>query len=385
MVAKTQFGLEEVLAAELRTLGALNVETHNRAVSFTGDRAVMYKANLHARTALKVLVPIEKFTARNERDLYEEVRRIEWDRYMDVTGTLAVDGILKSEYFNHSQYIALKTKDGIVDYFRDKYKRRPDVNVTDPDLRVNLHISKDQCTIALDSSNESLHRRGYRGENTLAPLNEVTAAGLVLLSGWNGKGVLMDPMCGSGTILIEAAMFARNIPPNMLRKKFGFETWKDFDAKLWDEIKTEAKKNIRDSDATIIGSDAVFKVIELARGNVERAGLDEDIRLSNKRFEEVKPPAEGGTVIMNPPYGERLQVEELDTFYKSIGDKLKKDFKGYNVWIIASGTESLKKVGLQASKRIMLFNGGLECKFHCFSIYEGTRDPRKLSAQSGPE
>ncbi len=378
MVAKTQFGLEEILAKELSDLGATNVETHNRAVSFEGDKALMYKANLYCRTALKILVPIEKFKARNERDLYEEVRRIDWEQYMDVDGTLAVDGILKSEYFNHSQYIGLKTKDAIVDQFRDKYGKRPDVDVVQPSIRLNLHINKDDCTLALDSSNESLHRRGYRGESTIAPLNEVTAAGLVLLSGWDGKGTFMDPMCGSGTILIEAALFAKNIPPNMLRKRFGFESWKNFDAKLWKQIKEEAQANIIESEAIFIGSDSVFKVIEIARENVTRAGLDEDIKLSNKRFEDTKPPEGGGTVIMNPPYGERLQVEELNDFYKMIGDKLKKDFKGFNVWIISSSKEAMKKVGLQASKRMLLFNGALECKYHCFSIYDGTRDPRKM-------
>lgn len=381
MVAKTQFGLEEVLAAELTALGATSVETHNRAVSFSGDKALMYKANLHVRTALKILVPVEKFKARDERDLYEEVRRIDWTKYMDVDGTLAIDGILNSEYFNHSQYIALKCKDAIVDQFRDRYGRRPSVDVMQPDLRLNVHITRDDCTISLDSSNESLHRRGYRGESTLAPLNEVTAAGLILLSGWDGKGVFMDPMCGSGTILIEAAMFAKNIPANMLRRQFGFETWKDFDAALWKQVKQEARDNIREADATFIGGDTVFKVIEIARANAGRAGLAQDITFSNKRFEEQRPPASGGIVIMNPPYGERLPVEEINAFYKSIGDKLKKDFKGYQVWILSSGKEALKKVGLQASKRIMLYNGALECKFHRFDIYEGTRDPKKLKQQ----
>jgi putative N6-adenine-specific DNA methylase len=381
MVAKTQFGLEDILAKELADIGAMDIETHNRAVSFMGDKALMYKANLYLRTALKILVPIEKFKARDERDLYEEVRRIDWEKYLDVDGTLAVDGILKSEFFNHSQYIGLKTKDAIVDQFRDKYGKRPNVDVTQPDMRLNLHISKDDCTLALDSSNESLHRRGYRGESTLAPLNEVTAAGLVLLSGWDGKGTFIDPFCGSGTILIEAAMFAKNIPANMLRKKFGFETWKDFDAKLWKSIKDEAQANIKEAEATFIGTDSVFKVIEIARENVTRAGLDEDIRLSNKRFEDTKPLEGGGIAITNPPYGERLEVEEINTFYKEIGDKLKKDYKGYNVWIISSSKEAMKKVGLQASRRFMLYNGALECKFHCFSIYDGTRDPKKLQQE----
>jgi putative N6-adenine-specific DNA methylase len=383
MVAKTQFGLEEVLAKELTDLGATKVETHNRAVSFEGDKALMYKANLYLRTALKILVPLEKFKARDERDLYEEVRRIDWSRYMDVDGTLAVDGILKSEFFNHSQYIALKCKDAIVDQFRDKYGRRPNVDVIQPHLRLSIHISKDDCTLALDSSNESLHRRGYRGESTLAPLNEVTAAGLVLLSGWDGKGTFMDPMCGSGTILIEAAMFAKNIPANILRKQFGFETWTDFDPALWKQIRQEAEEGIREADGTFIGGDSVFKVIDIARANIERAGLDEDIRVSNKRFEEQRPPEGGGIIIMNPPYGERLAVEEINAFYKSIGDKLKKDFKGYQAWILSSDKDAMKKIGLQASKKFMLFNGALECKFHRYDMYDGTRDPKKLKEVTG--
>ncbi|MFI5220941.1 MAG: class I SAM-dependent RNA methyltransferase [Bacteroidia bacterium] len=385
MVAKTQFGLEEILAGELEALGATNLETHNRAVSFSGDKAVMYKANLYSRTALKILVPLEKFKAKNDKDLYEEVRRINWDKYLDVNDTFAIDGILKSEYFNHSQYIALKTKDAIADWFREKFDMRPSVDVINPTLRLNLHINQDDCTLSLDSSNESLHRRGYRGESTIAPLNEVTAAGLILLTGWNGKGNFVDPMCGSGTILIEAAMIAKNIPANYLRKQFGFETWKDFDSKLWKHIKEEAKANIRKSEAVFTGSDSVFKVIDIARANIARANLSDDIKVSNIRFEEMKPPVDGGIMVMNPPYGERLEVEEINAFYKMIGDKLKKDYKGYDAWIFSSNKEALKKIGLQASKKFMLFNGPLECKFHRYSIYEGTRDPKKLQKQISSE
>lgn len=381
MVTKTQFGLEEILAKELTDLGATNVETHNRAVSFEGNKEIMYKANYCLRTGLKVLIPIAKFKAKNDIDLYEEVRRIDWNEYMDVDGTLAVDGILKSEYFNHSQYIGLKTKDAIVDQFRDKYGRRPNVDVDNPDLRINIHINKDDCTLSIDSSGESLHRRGFRGEMTLAPINEVTAAGMILLTGWDGKGVYFDPMCGSGTLLIEAAMIAKNIPPNMHRKKFGFESWKNFDAALWKKVKDEAIAKIKKSEATIIGGDSVFKVIDIARENIKRANLQDEIKLNNIRFEEQKPPAEGGISILNPPYGERLPIEEIGAFYKTIGDKLKKDFKGYNVWIISSNIPALKKIGLQASKKLQLMNGALECKYHCYSIYDGTRDPKKLKIQ----
>jgi len=379
MVAKTQFGLEEVLAEELRKLGATNVEEHNRAVSFEGDKRVMYKVNLYVRTALKILIPLVKFKAINERDLYEEVRRIEWDKYLDVDGTLAIHSSVKSDFFNHSQYISQKTKDAIVDSFRDKYGRRPSVDLLTPDLSLDVHIYKDDVTISLDSSAESLHRRGYRGENTLAPINEVTAAGMILLTGWDGKGNFVDPMCGSGTLLIEAALYARNIPANRIRQTFGFQRWKDFDAALWEEVKSESEKNIIDADATFIGCDKTFKAIEIARGNVERAGLDEDIKLSNKRFEELIPPTGGGIVVMNPPYGERLPIDEINAFYKMMGDQLKKNFEGYQAWIISSNVDAMKKIGLAASKRLNLFNGALECKFHKFELYKGTRDKRKLN------
>ncbi len=373
MVAKTQYGLEEVLVNELNAIGAKNVEAHNRAVSFEGDLKTMYKANLHLRTALKVLIPIEKFRAENERELYEEVRRIDWDKYLDVDGTLAIHSSIKSVFFNHSQYVSQKTKDAIVDGFRDKYGRRPSVDLTTPDLSLDVHIFKDDVTISLDSSAQSLHRRGYRGENTLAPINEVTAAGMVLLTGWDGKGNFVDPMCGSGTLLIEAALYARNIPPNHLRKEFGFHRWKNFDAKLWDEVKKEAEENIIEADATFIGCDKTFKAIDIARGNVERAGLDEDIKLSNKRFEELMPPAGGGLLIMKPPYGERLPIEEIGEFYKMMGDTLKKNFEGYDAWIISSNKEAMKKIGLTASKRLNLYNGDLECKYHKYSLYKGSK------------
>jgi putative N6-adenine-specific DNA methylase len=373
MVAKTQFGLEEVLCNELLKLGAKDVTAHNRAVSFSGNLRLMYEANLHLRTALKVLIPIAKFKAENERDLYEEIRRMEWDQYMSVDGTLAVHASIKSHFFNHTQYISQKTKDGIVDYFRDKYGRRPSIELVNPDLSIDIHIFKDDVTVSLDSSGESLHRRGYRGENTLAPINEVTAAGMILLTGWDGKGNFVDPMCGSGTLLIEAALYARNIPANALRKRFGFHGWKNFDKALWNEVKQQAADKICESEATFIGCDKTFKAIEIARGNVERAGLDEDIRLSNKRFEELKPPAGGGIVVMNPPYGERLPVEEIAAFYKMIGDKLKQDFEGYTAWIITSNAEALKRLGLAASKRLMLYNGALECKYYKYELYKGTR------------
>lgn len=376
IVAKTQQGLEPLLAAELEKLGAKNIEQHKRAVSFDGDRELLYKANLCLRTALRILIPIHRFEAANEQELYNGIQEVNWEQYLDVNGTLAIEASTNSDFFNHTQYISQKTKDAIVDQFRDKYGVRPSVDIDQPDLRLNLHIFQDQCTLSLDSSGESLHRRGYRADANLAPLNEVTAAALILHTGWNGEGVFMDCMCGSGTILIEAAMFAKNIPPNIMRKRFGFEGWKDFDAQLWKKVKDEAIAGIRESKATFIGNDAVFKVIEIARNNARKAGLENDIRLTNMRFEEQTPPPPegGGIVIMNPPYGERLEVGgEVNQLYKMMGDKFKKDFAGYDVWILSSNKEALKKVGLAASKRLVVWNSQLECKFHKFEMYRGTK------------
>jgi putative N6-adenine-specific DNA methylase len=375
MVATTQQYLEPLLAEELRTLGATDIAQHNRAVSFTGDLRVMYKANLCARTALKILVPYYKFNARNERDLYEEVRRIEWEKVLDVDGTLAIHTSLNTPLFNHSQFVSQKTKDAIADYFRAKFGRRPSVDLTLPDLSLTVHIVRDEVTISLDSSAESLHRRGYRTEQTLAPINEVTAAGMILLTEWDKKGVFIDPMCGSGTLLIEAALYAKNIAPGLFKKQFGFMRWKNFDKALWQQCVEEAKQAIVETDVVFMGSDKTFKAIEIARANVSRAGLDEDIRLSNKRFEEVKPPANStGIVLMNPPYGERLPVEEVEAFYKQIGDQLKKYFSGYQAWIISSNVAAMKRIGLAASKRLQLFNGPLLCKYHKFELYQGSRE-----------
>lgn len=385
IVAKTQQGLEPLLAKELEILGASNIEQHKRAVSFDGDKALLYKANLYLRTALRILIPIHRFEAVNEQELYNGVKEVNWEQYMDVDGTLAIEASTNSDLFNHTQYISQKTKDAIVDQFREKYGVRPSVDINRPDLRLNLHIYQHQCTLSLDSSGESLHRRGYRADANLAPLNEVTAAALILHSGWNGEGIFMDCMCGSGTILIEAAMFAKNIPPNINRERFGFEGWKDFDATLWKKIKDEALAGIRETNARFIGNDAVFKVIEIARNNARKAGLEGVIELTNKRFEEqtAPEPTNGGIVIMNPPYGERLDVGEIGAFYKMMGDKFKKDFSGYDVWILSSNKEALKKVGLAASKRLVVWNSQLECKFHKFEMYRGTKRTDKVAAE-GP-
>ncbi len=380
MVATTQQYLEPILVNELLNIGAENVEKHNRAVSFTGDLSTLYRANLCCRTALRVLVPFTSFTVRNERDLYEEIRRLDWEKHLDVDGTLAIHTSLSTDLFNHSQYISQKVKDAIVDRYRDKFGRRPSVDTVNPHLSIAIHIVRNEVNVSFDSSSESLHRRGYRTEQTLAPINEVTAAGMIMLTGWDGKGAFVDPMCGSGTILIEAALYAKNIAPGLFKKHFGFMHWKNFDKTLWQAIVEEAKAAIKETDTIFIGSDKTFKAIEIARANATRAGLDEDVRLSNKRFEEVKPPqGVTGLVVMNPPYGERLPIEEIGPFYKQIGDKLKQDFDGYTAWIISSNVAALKKVGLAASQRLTLFNGPLECKYYKFELYKGSKREPKIT------
>lgn len=380
MVATTQQYLEPLLMNELLNIGAQDVEKHNRAVSFMGDLSTLYRANLCCRTALRILVPFTSFSVRGERDLYEEIRRIEWEKHLDVDGTLAINTSLSTDLFNHSQYISQKVKDAIVDRFRDKFGRRPSVDTENPHLSIAIHIVRNEVNVSFDSSSESLHRRGYRTEQTLAPINEVTAAGLIMLTGWDGKGAFVDPMCGSGTILIEAALYAKNIAPGLFKKRFGFMHWKNFDKTLWQTIVDEAKAAIKETDTVFIGSDKTFKAIEIARANATRAGLDEDIRLSNKRFEEVKPPqGVNGLVVMNPPYGERLPIEEIGPFYKQIGDKLKQDFEGYTAWIISSNVAALKKVGLAASQRLTLFNGPLECKYYKFELYKGSKREPKIT------
>lgn len=381
MIAKTQQGLEPLLEKELQQLGAQNTQRLKRAVSFEGDKALLYKVNLYARLALKILVPFYQFKARNDKQLYDAVGKIDWSTFMNVDGSLAIDGLLRSDFFNHSQYIALKTKDAIVDQFREKFNRRPDVDIINPDLRLNLHIFKDDATLSLDASNDSLHKRGYREETNRAPLNEVTAAAIVKMSGWDLKEPFMDGMCGSGTIVIEAAMLAKNIPANYLRKRFGFQSWLDYDHQLWQSIKQEAKANIvHDKNLKIYGSDISGTTLEIARENIKNAGLSDVIRLDKVPFEYAKVPADKGTLVINPPYGERLSLEEAGEFYKMIGDKFKKDFNGWQAWVLSSNQEAMKSIRLKTSQRLLVYNGPLECKFHQYQMYLGTKRTDKGTA-----
>ncbi len=381
MIATSLYGLEEILADELRALGAADIEVLNRAVLFHGDLKLLYKCNLHLRTALKVLKPHIKFLARDARDLYKKIGRIQWDDYMSVDGTLAIDSTVNSEHFNHSQFVALKSKDAIVDQFREKYGKRPSVDLDNPDLRINIHISDRTCSVSFDSSGASLNKRGYRQEQAAAPMSEVLAAGIIALSGWDKKTDLMDPMCGSGTFPIEAALIARNIAPGRLRH-FGFENWKDFDADLWALVKKEAEEQIRPSQCMIYGSDLEMRSIAMSESNAEIAGVDEDIEFKQMDFLKTKQHFKNGLVLINPPYGERLKdEEEIIPFYQEIGTQLKHQHEGCSAWIISSNIRALKFIGLRPSRKIKLFNGPLECKLQKYELFRGKKVEQKKAEQ----
>jgi len=385
MTAKTLFGLEEILISELRRIGAKDIEKHNRAVSFTGDKGFMYKANLCLRTALRILVPIKSFKVSDEQSLYNEIKNIDWEQYMSVDDTLAIDCALNSDLFNHSQFLSQKAKDAIVDQFREKHEKRPSVDLDHPSLRINLFIYKDNCTVSLDSSGESLHKRGYRDKTNLAPLNEVLAAGMVLLSGWDAHFNLVDPMCGSGTILIEAALIANNIPPGFYREEFGFERWKDFDAELWKLIFDASINKISNLESKLLGADISRNVARKAFDNVKEAKVDDVVTIKTSAFENLEAPQGKGTVIINPPYGQRMNLEDINALYKSIGDTLKKNWSGYDAWLITSNMEAVKHIGLRPSRKIALFNGPLECRFLKFEMYSGTKRTHKFAAKEGEE
>ena len=374
MIAKTQLGLEEILAEELRQLGAQEITVLNRAVSFVGDLGFMYKANLCLRTAIRILQPIHQLTARRDVQLYEEVKKFDWDQYIDLNNTIAVNAAVNSDFFNHSHYVALKVKDGIVDYFRDKSRgKRPNVDVKNPDVRINVHISNDKCNISLDSSGDSLHKRGYRHVTNNAPISEVLAAGLILLSDWDRESDFLDPMCGSGTIAIEAAMIACNIPPALHRKEFGFMNWKNFDDQLWKIIKDYALKKVKDFPGKIIACDRAFASIRKTEANIKDALLDDIIEVHRMNF--IKKPYQfenKGVVLFNPPYGERLEAD-VNELYEKIGDTFKKNYSGCSAWLITSDMEALKHIGLKHTRRIKLYNGQLECRFLKYEMYKGTK------------
>ena len=371
-------GLENVLAEELTAIGAQNVEVLYRAVSFEGDKALMYKANYCCRTALRILKPITSFVARNELALYNNIFKIQWHEIFNINETFAIDAVTSGNYFTHSQYAALKVKDAIADEFRQHFGARPSVDVENPDLRINVHIENEKVTLSFDSSGESLHKRGYRKSVDKAPINEVLAAGLIKLTGWQYDCNFVDCMCGSGTIPIEAAMQAMGIPAGFFRKKWGFMTWHDFDKELWQNVVLDAGAEMEDFDYEILASDRSAKAVEIARANFENAHLHHDIKLSKQDMFEMVPPEGGGIMIINPPYGERLEEKDIVALYKGIGDALKKNFKGFQAWIISSNKDALKLIGLKPSKKIDVYNGPLECKFEKFEIFEGSYKEKKI-------
>ncbi len=380
MVAKTIFGLEELCKEELRKLGAENLEIHNRAVSFDGNIGIMYKANLLLRTALRVLVQFAEFEVTSENELYDAVKSIAWENLIKVDDTLAIDTVLNTEVFNHSQYISQKTKDAICDRFREICDdKRPSVDLDNPTLRLHLHVSRNRCVIALDSSGDSLHKRGYREKTNLAPINEVLAAGLVQLSEWDRRSTFVDPMCGSATILIEAAMLAANIPAGYFRENFGFMNWKQFlpfNEELWQTIHEAAIDKISTADLILYGIEISPHVARKGKENVKRSKTEDMIRIRCADFmESDAPPTVGkGILLMNPPYGERMDKDEdIIGMYHAMGDTFKKKYAGYDCWIISSNQAALKNVGLATSKRYTVYNGQLECRFFRYSIYAGTK------------
>lgn len=382
MIATTLFGMEEVLAEELRNLGAMDVKPGVRSVSFVGDKGFMYKANLSLRTAIRILKPLKSFTARDEHEMYDKLKKINWLQYIDAHGTFAINAVSNSRNFTtNSHYISLKAKDAIADYFREKTGERPNVDIKHPDLRIHVHIENMVCNVSLDSSGDSLHKRGYRDRTNLAPINEVLAAGLVLLSGYRGFTHFVDPMCGSGTILIEAAMIAANIPANINRKEFGFEKWQDFDVDLFEKIYQSLMKKIVNPTHKILGFDKAPSAVEKAKENIKNAHLDEFIKVYQINFFESQKEWEGPTTILfNPPYGERLELDNIDLFYKQIGDTLKHNYTDTVAWFITSDMQALKHVGLRTSRKIPMKNGDLDCKFVKYEMYEGSK---KLSKSHG--
>ncbi|MEZ4888849.1 MAG: THUMP domain-containing protein [Chitinophagales bacterium] len=374
LIAKTFHGLEETLAQEIRDIGGKVIAVQTRAVLFETDLKGMYRANLELRTALRILKPIHTFRAYKNNQLYSRTQLVNWSDYMDVDDTIAIDSVVSSQYFKHSKYVALKVKDAIVDQFREKTGSRPSVDTDEPTLRMHVYIKEQEVTLLLDASGDSLHRRGYRLEQNEAPLNEVLAAGLVLLSGWRGETPFFDPMCGSGTIPIEALMIARRIAPQLQRDYFGFLTWKDFDQDLWEGVLKEAEDRIIPCDQPIFGADISEKTLDIAVNNIERAGLEDEIELLvGDFFEQSAPFEEGGCIIMNPPYGERLQPEDIEAFYKEIGNQFKHSYTGWEAWVLSGNIPALKRLGLRASRRIPLFNGPLECRLYQFQMYKGSK------------
>ncbi len=370
MIAKTFQGLEEVLANELTQLGASDIKPGRRMVSFSGDKEMLYRANFSLRTAVRILVPIHEFTAENSDQVYEEIKSLDWSKYLTPKKSFAIDAVVFSEKFRHSKFLSYRVKDAIVDYFRDQDGDRPSIRLNNPDLYINIHIANTTCTLSLDSSGESLHRRGYRQEATIAPLNEVLAAGIILLTGWKGETDFIDPMCGSGTFPIEASLIARNIAPGVFRKQYAFEKWENFDQELFDSIYNDDSQE-RDFNHKIYAYDIDSKAIDIATINAKNAGTIKDIEFKVQSFQHFEQPKEKSILITNPPYGERITLQDLAGLYKMIGERLKHAFTGGDAWILSYKEECFDNIGLKPSGRMKLFNGPLECELRKYEIFGG--------------
>lgn len=370
MIAKTFMGLEPVLAKELTQIGANDIQIGRRMVSFSGNKEMMYRANFQLHTATRILKPILHFRAKSADDVYNEVMKVDWTQYLDVDTTFAVDSVVFSEEFRHSKFVAYKVKDAIVDQFKEKTDKRPNISITNPDIRLHIHIADEDCTLSLDSSGDSLHRRGYRQENVEAPINEVLAAGLILMTGWQGETDFIDPMCGSGTLLIEAALIAKNMAPGLFRKQFAFEKWNDFDPDLFDEIYNDDSME-REFHHKIIGYDIDMKAVNTAIKNVKAAGFSSDITVKQADFKDFEQPEEKAIMVTNPPYGERISTPNLLETYKMIGERLKHHFTGNDAWILSYREECFDQIGLKPSIKIPVFNGSLECEFRKYQMFGG--------------
>ena len=374
----TFFGLEEILAKELQQLGGRDVEVFKRGVSVTGDIGFLYKANLCLHSALKVLIPIAKFEASSEQELYDNIKLLEWEKFISVSDSIMIEAVLNSDFFDHSLYVSQKVKDGIVDRFRDKTGSRPDVDLIHPAFKVYVHIYKNEVSLHLDSSGEPLYKRGYRSDINQAPMKEVLAAGLVKLSGWEPHQLLIDGMCGAGTIAIEAALWANNIPPGYYRNDFTFMKWRNYDEALYETIYDGSISKIKNNKVEIIANEIDALTIKKAKINVKNAKVDDVVTCNHQSFFDLSTERKSGVIILNPPYNERMPLAETEKLYKEIGDKLKKDFKNFVAWIITSAPEGVKSVGLRPSRKIQLYNGSLDCRFLKYELYEGTKKIHKL-------
>ncbi|MDR1500799.1 MAG: THUMP domain-containing protein [Tannerellaceae bacterium] len=379
MVGKTLYGLEDILASELIAIGGDEVQIGRRMVSFTGDKELLYRANLSCRTALRILKPICRFKAKDAETVYRKAKEVAWEDFISLEKTFAIDAVIHSEDFNHSKFVAYKTKDAIVDYFTEKYGKRPSVRINNPDIYINVHISHNDCTLSLDSSGESLHKRGYRIEQTEAPLNEVLAAGMILKTGWRGESNFVDPMCGSGTLLIEAALIALNISPGIYRKEFAFEKWLDFDRDLFDRIYDDDGSE-RQFAFKCYGSDISPAAIEAAEKNIRNSGLQKYVELKVQPFQQYAEAPRPGIMVTNPPYGERISMTDLSGLYAMIGERMKHVFAGYNVWILSYREECFDKIALHPGERVKLMNGSLACEYRMYEMFEGKNKEYKKAA-----